>query len=134
VTSNVRAFTLGTATIAAITAAAFLSLYVRIVAGGLLMWASLLIGGFVTARLAASHKLLLATALVLPGAAILALFNWIWHVVGQPADFTGVGGAFIVVLMTIPFGAVLCLVGGALGFVSVRRMTPNKSLERTRER
>ncbi len=98
------------------------------------MWASLLVGGFVTGRLAPTSKLLLATSLVIPGAVFFALFNWIWHILGQPADLTGLGGAFVVVLMTIPFGVLPCLAGGALGFLSVRRMTSNTSLERTRAR
>jgi len=133
VTSNVRAFAIGTATIGAISAASFVSLYSQSNAAGLLMWGSLLVGGFVTARLAPTHKLLLATSLVVPGAAFFALFNSIWHHLGQPAELTGMSGAFVVVLMTIPFGVLPCLAGGALGLLSVRRMTPNKSLERTRE-
>jgi hypothetical protein len=130
-TSKVRAFAIGTATVGAISAASFVLLFSQSNAAGLLMWGSLLVGGFVTARLAPSHKLLLAALLVLPGAAFFALFNSIWHTLGQPADFTGMSGAFIVVLMTIPFGVLPCLAGGALGLLSARRMTPNKSLERT---
>jgi hypothetical protein len=129
-----RAFAFGTAAIAVTTAASFVALYFNVDLGGILMWGSLSIGGFITARVATSHKLLLATALVIPGAALLALFNWMWDAAGQPADFTGAAGAFIVVIMAIPFGAVLCIAGGALGFLSTRRMTPNTSLERTRER
>jgi hypothetical protein len=134
VTPNARAFAFGTAAIASAIAASFVALYFQLDLGGILMWVPLLIGGFITARLATSHRLLLATALVLPGAAMFALFNWLWHAAGQGADFTGLAGAFIVVTMAIPFGTVLCLVGGVLGFLSTRRMTPNKALERTRER
>jgi hypothetical protein len=134
VTPNARAFALGAAAVAVTGAASFVAVYFHLDLGGILMWGSLSIGGFITARVAASHKLLLATALILPGAALLALFNWLWHTAGQPADFTGVAGAFIVVMVAIPFGAVLCLAGGALGLLSTRRMTPNTSLERTREK
>jgi hypothetical protein len=97
------------------------------------MWGGLLVGGFVTARLAASHKLLLATSLILPGAALLALSNWLWQVAGKPADFSGIAGTFMVLVMAIPFGAIVCLAGGALGFLSTRRMTPNTSIERSRD-
>jgi hypothetical protein len=93
----------------------------------------LVVGGFVTARVAVSHKLLLSTALAIPAIVVVALLTWAWIAAGFPADNVGVEGTIILGVLAVPVAAALCLVGGGLGALVDRWMPPNKSLERTRE-
>ena len=127
---NLRAFAIGTAVIAVISSVVMTLLYFDVPTDlGLVMWESLVIAGFVTAAMAANRKLLLATLLVIPAAVIFVAENVLWQLAGKPADHFGVKGAIIVFLMSVPFGAVLCALGGAVGWFVTRDSTHNKPLQ-----
>lgn len=96
---------------------------------GLVVWGSLFVAGFVTAAMAASRKVLLSVLLVLPAALLFALENWLWRLAGKPADYYGTEGFMVVLLMSVPFGALLCGVGGVLGWLLTRNSTHNKPLQ-----
>jgi hypothetical protein len=127
---NLRAFVIGTAMIAVISAAVMTLLHFGMPADiGIAMWGALVVAGFVTAVLAADRKLLLATLLVVPAAVIFVVENALWQLAGKPADHIGVKGAIIVLLMSVPFGAVLCSLGGVVGWIVTRGSTHNKPLQ-----
>lgn len=127
---NFRAFAIGTAVIAAISSVAMALLYFDSPTDlGFAMWGSLVIAGFLTAAMAASRKLLLATLLVIPAAVIFVAENVLWQLAGKPADHFGVKGAIIVFLMSVPFGTALCALGGAAGCLVTRNSTHNKPLQ-----
>ena len=118
---NHRAFSVGVGIIAALSAASMALLFFDVAAdAGLGIWASLLIAGFVAAAMAESRKLLVAVLLVLPAAILFILENWLWQLAGKPADHFGVKGSIIVLLMSLPFGALLCAVGGFFGWLMTR--------------
>ena len=128
--SNLRAFAVGVGVIAVISAAVMTLLYFDVPSDwGLVMWGSLVVAGFVTAAMAVSRKLLLSVLLVFPAALLFVLENWLWQLAGKPADHFGAKGAVIVLLMSIPFGAFLCGVGGVLGWWVTRHSTHNKALQ-----
>ena len=127
---NLRAFAIGTTVIALASSGGMTLLYFDVAADmGLVAWASLVVGGFVTAVLAASRKMLLAALLVIPGALMFVAENLLWQAAGKPADHFGFKGAIIVLLMSIPFGAMLCMLGGAVGWLVTRDSTHNKRLQ-----
>ena len=127
---NLRAFTVGVGVIAALSSAVMTLLYYDVPSGvALIMWGSLTAAGFVTAAMAASKKILLAVLLVFPAALLFGLENGLWQLAGKPADHIGAEGFVIVLLMSIPFGAFLCAVGGVLGWLVTRHSTHNKALQ-----
>ena len=127
---NLTAFAIGSATIAVMSGAVMTLLYFDVPTDlGIVMWGSLAVAGFFTAAMAEDRKLLLATLLVFPAAAIFVLENVLWQLAGKPADHFGFTGAVIVLLMSLPFGAVLCAAGGAVGWFVTRRSTHNKRLQ-----
>lgn len=127
---NLTAFAVGVSIIAVLSTAAMTLLYFDISSDiGLLMWGSLMLAGFVTAAMATNRKLLLAALLALPAAFMFALENFLWQLTGKPADLSGLEGSAIVILMSIPFGAFLCVVGGAVGWFITRGSTHNKRLQ-----
>ena len=129
---NHRAFSVGVGIIAALSAASMALLFFDVAAdAGLGIWASLLIAGFVAAAMAESRKLLTAVLLVLPAAILFMLENWLWQLTGEPADHFGVQGSIVVLLMSLPFGALLCAVGGLFGWLMTRGSTHNKPQQAT---
>lgn len=131
---NHRAFCVGVGIIAVLSVASMALLYFDIAVDvGLGIWASLLVAGFVAAAMAESTKVLVAVLLVLPAAILFVLENWLWQLAGKPADHFGVKGSIVVLLMSVPFGALLCAVGGFVGWFVTRGSTHNKPLQATRE-
>lgn len=127
---NHRAVAVGIGIIAMLSSASMILLYFDITAdAGLGMWASLVVAGFVTGAMAHSRKLLLSVLLVLPASLLFALENWLWQLAGKPADHVGVEGSIIVLLMSIPFGALLCAAGGVLGLLLTRGSAHRKALQ-----
>ena len=94
--------------------------------GTLIIFTSLPIGGFVTARVASSHKLLLALALVVPALAMQWIYSFMLSI-----DFPGALGFEPGSLL---LDALLCLAGAAVALRLPQRVPPNNSLERTRDR
>ena len=125
---NLTAFAVGVGIIAVLSTVAMTALYFDI-AFGLLMWSSLVLAGFVTAAMATNRKLLFAALLALPAALLFALENFLWQLAGKPADLSGLEGSVIVILVSIPFGASLCVVGGAVGWFITRGSTHDKRLQ-----
>lgn len=133
-TSNVRGLAFGLLVVALLFAASLVAVQQDIAGGEMLQYVSFVLGGFVTARLSATRKLLISTALVIPAIVIVGLLTWAWIAAGFPADNVGIEGAVILGILALPVVTALCLLGGGLAAAFHRRMTPNKSLDRTRER
>ena len=132
-TTNARAFALGTVAVVAISIVALVAAMNGLNVSFPFVWGSLFIADFITAYVATSRRLLLATGLAIPAAAGLALFNWAWDAFGRGSDFKGLTGSVVVLGFSLVIDSFLALCGGALGILVSRWMTPNKSLERTRE-
>ena len=133
-TSSLRGIALGLLAVALLFAASLVAVLQNVPGGALLQYISLVVGGFVAARVSANHKLLISAALALPAIVVVALLTWAWIAAGFPADDVGFEGAVIFGIHALPMAAALCLLGGGLGAAVDRWMTPDKSPERTRER
>jgi hypothetical protein len=129
VIANARGFALGTLVIAAFAVIAMLAISFGASNGALIIWVSLPVGGFIAARTAVSHKLLLSSALVLPGMAMFWLLH-IYRIAGSVAS----GGSTTVEAAPVLLVALLCLGGGLIGRSVSKGMPPNTSLERTRDK
>jgi hypothetical protein len=132
-TSNARAFALGTVAVFSISTVTVVAVMNGFADSFPFVWGSLFVAGFITAYVATSQRLLLATGLAIPAAVALALFNWAWDAFGRGSDFKGLSGSLVVFGFSLVIDSFLALCGGALGALVSRWMTPNNSLERTRE-
>jgi hypothetical protein len=132
-TSNARAFVLGSAVVAVIFGLILFASLNGFEDSFPFAWASLALGGFLVAYTASSRKLLLATSLAIPASVGLALFNLAWDRFGLGSDFKGLSGSTGVLVFSLVICTPLAFAGGFLGALASRGMTPNKSLERTRE-
>jgi hypothetical protein len=91
---------------------------------GFAVWLALPVAAFVAARLAPKRKVLVGTASVIPAAILFVATNATFAALGHEVDFSGWEGAVIVVSYTLPFGGMLCAVGAALGYLSIRSDVP----------
>jgi hypothetical protein len=87
---------------------------------GFVVWLALPVAAFVAARLAPKRNVVMGTATVIPAAILFAATNATFQALGREVDFSGWEGALIVVSYTLPFGGLLCAVGAALGYLSIR--------------
>jgi hypothetical protein len=133
-TTNVRAFVLGTAVVVIVFGLTMAAASKGFGGSFPFAWASLPLGGFVAAYTASSRKLLLATSLAIPASIGLALFNFAWNTYGSGSDFKGLGGSLGLLTGTLIISAPLAFSGGFLGSWLTRGTTPNEAVERTRER
>ena len=91
-----------------------------------LLFTNVIVGGAITGRLSPTKLIVhLIIAGVLMGVSAGGI-NYLYWLLGYPADFGGTKGLLIVISFTVPFFVLLSLVGGAFGSKDEDRQTLNK--------
>ena len=90
-----------------------------------------IIVAFLVSYYSPRNKFLLGLSMAIPVAALCVLVNPICELFGFAVDSYGIGGQFIILLITIPYDIALCALGAWLGFYLDRHSRP-KYREQTR--
>ena len=81
------------------------------------LWASPCAAGFLTAYLSPRMKVLLGASLAIPTAIMATLLNLLYESLGNVVDFGGARGSATLLLITLVYSTVLCVVGGVAGLL-----------------
>jgi hypothetical protein len=97
----------------------------------LLLRISPFIAAFVSAYLSPRRKVIMGTSMAIPTALLGVLVTFAYQLFGKEVDFRGIAGSLIVFAVSLVYGAVLCAIGGIVGYLlSMKIMTRKMNKER----
>ena len=95
--------------------AVLLNLEIFSLAMAIILWLSPGAAAFAAAYLAPSRKFLLGASMGIPAALLGIALNALWQLQGVAVDFSGVGGAGILFMLTLAYATVVASLGALAG-------------------
>lgn len=89
--------------------------------GAILLWCSPVAAAFLVVASVPRYKVYIATTMAILTSLFMAVANFAFEAFGHVVDFPGVGGATLVMGMSLPLITLLCLIGGIAGYALTKR-------------
>lgn len=83
-------------------------------------WALTVFAGFISAYFSVNRKIILSLSLSIPSVILIGVSNYVYEVLGNMVDFPGLTGSLFLMGISLPWNALLCFVGGGVGFLLSR--------------
>ena len=128
--SNLKAYCLGAVVVATVPCLAAVLLRTLAVSGWLsavIVFGPVVFSGFITAWMALSQKMLLATLLSLPFTLSWLIEGTVEYLLGYPLDVPLIWGLIMLGIICLPLGAVLCGFGAIISWWATRSKQDNAS-------
>ena len=87
----------------------------------LLLWLSPLVAAIISAYVAPSKKIIVGASMAIPATILAGALNLGYEALGNPVDFPGPQGAFVVVKVTLVWTLLVCTAGGIGGYFLARK-------------
>jgi hypothetical protein len=90
-------------------------------APALAIWLVPPVAAFAASWIAPRRKVLLGSLVAVPAVVLIGASNYVFETMGNPVDFPGIEGALLVMGLSLPVVALLCIVSALAGHFASRQ-------------